>query len=98
MPGLRLNGSKWPPACPEISFDHSGQVDKPASGKERKGRPHGEELRGQARIDLFWWNLDETYDKVQARMRATIASREASENDEFVTFTWRRAEGDGSDA
>jgi hypothetical protein len=47
------------------------------------------------RMHFFWWELDETYDMVEARIRARIASGEASENDDFVTFTWRRPEDDG---
>jgi hypothetical protein len=94
MPGLRLSGSKWPPACPEISFHHSGHIDKPPPGRNGKADRMVKDCVAKPRMHLFWWNLDETYDKVQARMRATIASGEASENDEF---TWRRLEGDGSD-
>ena len=47
------------------------------------------------RMHFFWWELDETYDMVQARMRAKIASGEASENDRFVVFSWTRPEEDG---
>jgi hypothetical protein len=47
------------------------------------------------RMHFFWWEEDETRDMVQARIRAKIASGEASKNDRFVTFTWRRPEGDG---
>jgi hypothetical protein len=46
-------------------------------------------------MHFFWWELDETYDMVEARIRASIASGEASENDGFVTSTWRRPEGYG---
>jgi hypothetical protein len=49
------------------------------------------------RMRFFWWELDETHDMVQARIRASIASGEASESDRFVTFSWRRPEGDGPD-
>jgi hypothetical protein len=42
------------------------------------------------RMHLFRWELDETYDMVEARIRARIASAEASAKDRFVTFTWRR--------
>jgi hypothetical protein len=49
------------------------------------------------RTHIFWWELDETRDMVRARIRACIASGEASENDRFVTFTWTRPEGDGPD-
>jgi hypothetical protein len=47
------------------------------------------------RMHFFWWGQDETYDMVQARIRATIASGEASPTDRFVTFTWTRPEGEG---
>ena len=49
----------------------------------------------EPRMHFFWWEEDETYDMVQARIRARITSGEASESDRFVTFTWRRPEGDG---
>jgi hypothetical protein len=45
----------------------------------------------EARLHYLWWDLDETHDMVQARIRAMIASGEASENDEFVTFRWKRS-------
>jgi hypothetical protein len=51
----------------------------------------------QPRMHCFWWELDEAYDAVQARIRASIASGEASPNDRFVTFTWRRSEGEDTD-
>jgi hypothetical protein len=47
------------------------------------------------RMHFFWWELDETYEMVEARIRARIASGEASANDRFVTFTWRRPEEEG---
>jgi hypothetical protein len=50
----------------------------------------------EPRMHFFWWEEDETRDMVQARIRAKIASGEASPNDRFVTFTWRRPEGDGT--
>jgi len=50
----------------------------------------------EPRMRFFWWDLDESYDMVQARIRASIASGEASPNDRFVTFTWRRPEGEGA--
>ena len=49
------------------------------------------------RMHFFWWGLDETRDSVQAQIRGSIASGEARENDRFVTFSWRRSEGDGPD-
>ena len=49
------------------------------------------------RMHFFWWEQDETRDMVRARIRAKIASGEASPNDRFVTFTWTRPEGDGAE-
>ena len=46
------------------------------------------------RLHYFWGHLHETDDMVQARIRAKIASGEASETDEFVIFSWRRPEDD----
>jgi hypothetical protein len=54
-----------------------------------------EDRAPEPQMRFVWWDLDETYDMVEARIRARIASGEASENDEFVTFTWRRPEGEG---
>jgi hypothetical protein len=48
------------------------------------------------RVHIFWWELDETYDMVQARIRAKIASGEASESDRFITYTWTRPKGEGA--
>jgi hypothetical protein len=45
----------------------------------------------ESRTHYFWWDLDETHDVVQARIRAMIASGEANEHDEFVTFRWKRS-------
>jgi hypothetical protein len=50
----------------------------------------------EPRMQIFWWDLDETYDKVQARMRERIASGKASKNDKFVVFTWTRPEDEGA--
>jgi hypothetical protein len=47
-----------------------------------------------ARTHYLWWNLEETHDMLQARIRAMIASGEAGENDEFITFTWTRSADD----
>jgi hypothetical protein len=46
---------------------------------------------------FLWWDLDEPYEAVEARIRAKIARGEASEHDCFVTFTWTRPERDGAD-
>jgi hypothetical protein len=48
------------------------------------------------RMHIFWWEQNETHAQVEARIRAKIASGEASETDQFVTFTWTRPEGEGS--
>jgi hypothetical protein len=50
----------------------------------------------EPRVHIFWWELDETYDMVEARIRAKIASGEASESDRFITYTWTRPKGDGA--
>jgi hypothetical protein len=48
------------------------------------------------RMHFFWWDLRETRDMVRARIRAKIASGEASPNDRFVIFTWTR-DDEGAD-
>ncbi len=63
----------------------------------RKADRVAKERAPKPRMHFFWWEEDETRDMVRARIRAKIASGEASENDRFVTFTWRRPEGDGPD-
>jgi hypothetical protein len=45
---------------------------------------------------FLWWDLNEPYAAVEARIRAMIASGEASETDRFVTCTWTRPEGEGT--
>ena len=47
------------------------------------------------RIHYFWWELDETWEQLRARIRAKVASGEASENDGCVTFTWTRPKNGG---
>jgi hypothetical protein len=49
----------------------------------------------RCRTDYLFQDMDETYDQVQARIGAKIASGEASPNDRFVTFYWRSPEGEG---
>jgi hypothetical protein len=49
----------------------------------------------KSRMRFFWWELDETREQLDARIRASIASGETSPNDRIVTFTWTRPE-DGS--
>jgi len=63
----------------------------------RKADRMAKDRAPKPRMHFFWWELDETRDMIQARIRAKIASGEASENDRFVTFSWRRPEGDGPD-
>jgi hypothetical protein len=48
------------------------------------------------RTHYFWWELNETRDQLRARIRAKIASGEASPNDYGVIYTWTRPEGEGS--
>jgi hypothetical protein len=50
---------------------------------------------GQFRTHFLWQETDEPCDLVNARIRAMIASGEASPNDRFVTFSWRPPAGDG---
>jgi hypothetical protein len=45
---------------------------------------------------FLWWDLDEPYEAVEARIREKIARGEASEHDRFVTFTWTRPEDEGA--
>jgi hypothetical protein len=49
----------------------------------------------EPRTQYFWWDLDETWEQLLARIRAKIASGEASETDGCVTFTWTRPQGSG---
>jgi hypothetical protein len=60
----------------------------------RKADRMAKDRAPKPRMHFFWWGLDETRDRVQARIRASIASGKASENDHFVTFSWRRPEDD----
>jgi len=46
----------------------------------------------EPRMHYFWWELEETWEQLQARIRAKIAGGEASETDGCVTFTWTRPE------
>jgi hypothetical protein len=48
----------------------------------------------ERRTHTFFWALNETRAAVDARIRAKIASGEASPNDRFITFTWTRTEDD----
>jgi hypothetical protein len=46
------------------------------------------------RMRFFWWELNETREQLDARIRASIASGKTSPNDRIVTFTWTRPEDD----
>jgi hypothetical protein len=60
----------------------------------RKVERVAKERAPQPRTHILWWELDETRDKVNARIRAMIASGEASRHDRFLVFTWTRPEDD----
>ena len=49
----------------------------------------------QRRTHIFFRDPHETDDVVQARIRAEIASGQASPSDRFVMFFWRAPEGEG---
>jgi hypothetical protein len=61
---------------------------------ERRARCLERIRAAQCRTHYLWQDMDETDDQVEARIRAMIASGEASPNDRFVTFCWRSPEGD----
>ena len=61
----------------------------------RKADRVAKERAPKPRIHYFWWELDETWAQLQARIRAKVASGEASENDGCVTFTWTRPKNGG---
>jgi hypothetical protein len=46
-------------------------------------------LAARRRTHHLWQGWDETYEAVQARIRAKIASGEAGPDDRFITFRWR---------
>ena len=48
----------------------------------------------EPRMHFFWWHSHETRAMVRARIRATIASGEASRYDRFVIFSWTREDGE----
>ena len=50
----------------------------------------------ERRTHTFFRDPHETQDVVRARIRAKIASGQASPSDRFVTFYWRTPEGDES--
>jgi hypothetical protein len=63
----------------------------------RKAERLAKERAPKPRTHFFWWDLDETEEMVRARMRAKIASGEASENDCLVMVTWQRPEDEGAE-
>jgi hypothetical protein len=46
------------------------------------------------RTHYLFRGMDETPDQVEARMRAMIASGEASQGDRFVIFSWKSGPDD----
>jgi hypothetical protein len=58
----------------------------------RKADGVAKERAPKPQMRIFWWEQDETREMLQARIRASIASGEAAENDRFVIFSWRRPE------
>jgi hypothetical protein len=62
----------------------------------RKADRIAKERAPKPRMHYFWWELHETREQLQARIRAKIASGEASADDCGVIFTWTRPEDDGA--
>jgi hypothetical protein len=62
----------------------------------RKAHRIAEYRAPKPRMHFLWCEQDEPRDAVRARIRAMIASGEASPNDRLVTFTWTRPEGEGA--
>jgi hypothetical protein len=60
----------------------------------RKADRIAKERAPKRRMHHFWWEQDETREAV--RIRAAIASGEASRGDCFVIYTWTRPEGEGT--
>jgi hypothetical protein len=58
----------------------------------RKAEAIEQEQAPKPRMRFYWWDLDETRDMVEARIRDSIARGEASPNDRCIIFTWRRPE------
>jgi len=48
----------------------------------------------RCRTHYLFRGMGETYAQVQTRIRAMIASGEASRSDRFITFSWRDPAGD----
>ena len=58
-----------------------------------------EKLHAASRpIRCVWQDEDETFDQVQARISAMIASGKASRADRFVVFSWLPSEGERADS
>ena len=68
---------------------------RPSLARRVRGVERARAAHRQMRF--IWQGTDETSAEVQARIRARIASGEASPTDEFVTFTWRSPANDGAD-
>jgi hypothetical protein len=64
---------------------------------ERRVRGVERARAAQRQMRFIWQDTDETSEEVQARIRARIASGEASPTDQFVTFSWRSPADDGAD-
>jgi hypothetical protein len=60
----------------------------------RKADRIAKERAPKRRTRYFWWGQDEPREAVRARIRAAIASGEASRDDCFVICTWTRPEGE----
>jgi hypothetical protein len=58
----------------------------------RKADRIAKNLAAKPQMRFFWWELDETREQLDARIRASIASGETSPTDRIVTFTWTRPE------
>jgi hypothetical protein len=56
----------------------------------RKVEQVAKERVPEPRTHILWWELDEPRDIVRTRIRAMIASGEASRNDRFIVLSWTR--------
>jgi hypothetical protein len=74
-------------AARKTSRERSPAMNRRVDGVERKGARGG-------RTRFIFRDIGETDDMLQARIRAEIASGEASEDDRFVTFAWLEPEDD----
>jgi hypothetical protein len=68
-----------------------------ASRERQLGR--AERLHAASRpVRCFWQDEDETFDQVQARISAMIASGKARRDDRFVVFSWLPSTGERADS